>query len=227
MQIFTNVEKTRFFKTDLCVKDLAPLEISSVREFFDLGLDPLILLDLKSWAVGDFEELLVSDARGIIDVNLDFIGEKSGFEILREIFGFMEGGRITEDFINSIMPAFPTASKTFVSGGKYWEIRNPEGAGCRINIRNGELPTFNFRPSQGAWQLKNRPEEPPMAYAPQRVCPFALARKACKSAGGHRTRKDSLNYHIAKAVDFSAGDSEMRFIEAVNAWASKNKTTEK
>lgn len=59
MKVFANEAETSFFKTDDFIKNLHEVEISSIETFLrGYALDSNILLGVKSWMVGRFDELI-------------------------------------------------------------------------------------------------------------------------------------------------------------------------
>jgi len=100
MKVFTDQIGTSFFKTDNYIKNLRAIEINSIKEFVsDYALDPYILLGVKDWMVGRFDELQsglpqldLSDEPSLHGnwLDIDFVKDFNQIDILCEIEKYVE-----------------------------------------------------------------------------------------------------------------------------------------
>jgi len=109
MKVFADKTETAFFSTDKHVKNLHPVEITSIEDFiFRYSQSSDILLGLKCWMVGRFDELTAgsqvidssSDEPELIGecLNVDFVADMPLLDILATIAQYEDVSYSLEDY---------------------------------------------------------------------------------------------------------------------------------
>lgn len=88
MQLLTNNTRTRFFTTDNHVKNLKPIDVSSVLDVVEQYsiCDPLVLVDILQLYTNDLDQLKTMKPNHEVDsVVFDFLKDLSYAEITKQI----------------------------------------------------------------------------------------------------------------------------------------------